>query len=147
MARVMRQRERHQNNFSLKKYGSWAKAEAAAKIWIKSILPALPPEIPREVRMTKKNHSGVVEVYRSPGIVKKKNGNIYSCPRWIARWPNCPLRGGLSWSVKQFDEEGAFVLAYFGLKKKSVNRGKILEQFDSVSGTKEFNAICSLRKY
>jgi hypothetical protein len=97
--------------------------------------------------MTKKNHSRVVGVYRTPGILKKKNGNVYSCPRWVARWPKCPLRGGLSWSVKQFDEEGAFVLAYLGLKKKSVNRGRGLAEFDSIFGTKEYDAISALRKY
>ena len=97
--------------------------------------------------MTKKNHSGAVGVYRSPGKVKKKNGNIYYCPRWVARWPNCPLRGGLSWSIKQFDEDGAFVLAYLGHKKISVNRGKLLEEFDAIFGTKEYDDICALRKY
>jgi hypothetical protein len=147
MARVMRQRVKHQENFTLKKYGSWKKAEAAARKWIKTKLPDLPPEVPREGRMTKKNRSGVVGVYRDPGTVKKKNGNIYSYPRWIARWPNCPFRGGLSWSVNQFDEEGAYVLAYLGLKKKSINRGKILDEFDSIFGTKEYEKICAFRKY
>lgn len=146
MARVMRQRKRHQRNFTLKEYGSWEKAEAAAKRWIKAFVPTLPPEVPREGRMTKKNRSGAVGVYRSPGIVKKKNGKIYSCPRWVARWPGCPLRGGLSWSVKQFDEEGAFVLAYLGLKQKSIDRSEILAHLDSILETEEYENICALKR-
>jgi len=146
MARVMRQRHRYQENFSLKQYGSWEKAEAAARRWINAFIKTLPPEVPREGRMTKKNRSGAVGVYRSPGIVKKKNGKIYSCPRWVARWPRCPLRGGLSWSVKQYGEEGAFVLSKLGLNKKSINRTKLLTDLDSILDTEEYENIVALKR-
>jgi hypothetical protein len=146
MARVMRQRHLYQRNFTLKEHGSWEKAEAAAKRWIKAFVPTLPPKVPREGRLTKRNRSGAVGVYRSPGIRAKPNGKVYYCPRWVARWLGCPLRGGLSWSVKQFDEEGAFVLAYLGLKKKSINRTELLADFDSIFGTEEYENICALKK-
>ena len=146
MARVMRQRERHQRNFSLKEYGTWEKAESAAKRWLKSIIPTLPPEVPREGRLTTRNRSGVPGVYRSPGIVRKPNGKMYSCPRWIARWPKCPLRGGMSWSVKQFDEDNAFVLAVLALRTKSVERAELLDAFDAIFDDQEFELILALKK-
>src|SRR5947209_19063554 len=107
-AKIMRQRKLHQEYFTLRQYGTWKKAEAAAKAWLRKKIKTLPPPIPREGMMTKKNTSGVVGVYRSAGRVKKPNGNVYNCPRWVARWPGCRFSGGLSWSVKQFEEDGAF---------------------------------------
>ena len=81
MARVMRQKEIHQENFSLKEYGSWAKAMLAGRKWIKEMLPKLPPKMSSKGRKTRRNNSGVVGVHWSPGIVKKMNGNVYECPR------------------------------------------------------------------
>lgn len=112
MARVMRRKERHQKNFTLKKYRTWSKATCAARRWIEKILPKLPPKIKSKGLMTRRNHSGVVGVFRSPGIVKKLNGSVYECPRWVARWIECPYHGGLSWMEKTFGHEGAFVLVY-----------------------------------
>jgi hypothetical protein len=146
MARVMRQRHRYQRNFSLKDYGTWEKAETAARRWIKAFVPTLPPKIPGEGRMSKKNRSGIVGVYRLPGIVKKRNGKIYSCPKWVARWPKCKLRGGISWTVGQFDEEGAFILAVLSLREKSVNRAEILAKLDSIFETEEYENICALKR-
>jgi len=145
-ASVMRQRKLYQDYFTLKEHGTWEKAEAAAKRWIKSFIKTLPPEVPREGRMTKRNRSGIVGVYRSKGIVKKRNGKEYSCPRWIARWPNCALRGGLSWSVIQFGEDGAFALAVVGLRKKSVNRDEVLAHFESIYETEELDEIWALKQ-
>jgi len=71
MARVMRQKKLHQRNFTLKEYGTWEKATRAAKRWIDKILPRLPPKIRSKGLMTRRNHSGVVGVHWSPGIVKK----------------------------------------------------------------------------
>src|SRR5207249_3308246 len=86
---ALRQTKMHQANFSLKKYGTWSKATRAGKQWLNKTLPTLPPRVESSSRdwMTRRNHSGVVGVYRSPGIVKKRNGNVYECPRWVARWP------------------------------------------------------------
>lgn len=148
MARVMRQTKMHQANFSLKKYGTWQEATRAAKQWLKETLPTLPPriELSSKDRMTDRNHSGKVGVHRSSGIVKKRNGNVYECPRYIARWPGCKYRGGLSWSVKQFEEEGAFVLAVLSRQRETINRDKILTEFESILGTKEFSDIVALMK-
>ena len=136
----------HLRYFTLKEYVTWERAEAAGKRWIKSFIKTLPPEVPREGRMTKRNRSGRVGVYRSKGIVRKRNGKVYSCPRWIARWPNCELKGGLSWSVLQFDEDGAFALAVIGLTLKSVNRDEVFSYFESIIDTEELDEIYALKR-
>lgn len=146
MARVMRHKKMHQENFSLKVYGTWPKATRAAKRWLKKILPTLPPKLVSKDRMTCRNHSGVVGINRSPGIVRKPNGNVYECPRWIAGWPGCKYRGGLSWSVKQFEEEGAFVLAVISRRRETINRETILTEFESIVGTKKYRDILGLMK-
>ena len=145
-ASVMRQRKLYLKYFTLKEFGNWERAEAEAKRWINSFIKTLPPEIPREGRMTRKNRSGVVGVYRSKGIVRKPNGKIYSCPRWVARWPKCPLSGGLSWSVIQFDEVGAFALAVIGRRQKSVNREEVLSYLESILHAPEMDEICALKQ-
>ena len=146
MARVMRQKKMHQRNFTLKDFGTWRKATRAAKLWVKETLPTLPAKIPSKGMMTKRNQSGEVGVHWSPGIVKKKNGNVYECPRWIAKWPGCNFRGGISWMEKQFEHEGAFVLAVLSRRLESINRDRILTEFESIAGTKKFEEILSKMK-
>ncbi len=141
MARVMRQKKMHQRNFTLKEYGSWIKATRAAKLWIKETLPTLLPKIASKNLMTERNHSGVVGVHWSPGIVRKKNGNVYECPRWIARWVGCPFSGGISWMEKQFEHEGAFVLAVLSRQFETINRDEILTEFDKIIGTGKYKEI------
>jgi hypothetical protein len=93
--------------------------------------------------MTRRNHSGEVGVHWSPGIVKKPNGNVYGCPKWIAKWPNCPNKGGISWTEKQFEHEGAFVLAVLSRRLETINRDKILTEFESILGKKKCAEIVS----
>ena len=146
MARVMRRKKKHQQNFTLKKYGTWQKATRAARRWIEIILPKLPPKIRSKGLMTRRNHSGVVGVFWSPGIVKRPNGNVYECPRWVARWVGCPYHGGLSWMEKMFEHEGAFVLAVLSRRLETINRDKILTKFESIQGTKEYREIVRLMR-
>ena len=148
MARVMRQAKMYQANFSLKKYGTWAKAIRAAKQWLNKTLPTLPPKVKSSSKdlMTWRNHSGKVGVHRDSGIVRNRNGNVYECPRYVARWPGCKYHGGLSWSVKQFEEEGAFVLAVLSRERETINRDAILTEFESILGTKKFKKIVGLMK-
>ena len=146
MARVMRQKKMHQENFSLKEYGTWPNAIRAAKRWLNKKLPTLPPKLVSKNRMTRRNHSGVVGVHWSPGIVKRPNGNVYECPRWIAKWVGCKFHGGISWMEKQFEHEGAFVLAVLSRQLETVNRDKILTEFESIHGTKKYKEIVSKMK-
>jgi hypothetical protein len=96
--------------------------------------------------MTKRNHSGVVGVHWSPGIVTKRNGNVYECPRWIARWVGCKFNGGISWMEKQFEHEGAFVLAVLSRQLETVNRDNILTEFGAIHGTKKYKEIVNKMK-
>lgn len=146
MARVMRHKKMHQKNFSLNEFETWPKAMRAAELWLREILPTLPPKLPSKDRITRRNHSGIVGVFRSPGIVKKPNGNVYECPRWVADWPGCKYSGGLSWSVKQFEEEGAFILAAISREKETINRNTILAEFESIAGTKRYKDMLALMK-
>ena len=143
MARVMRQKEMHSEYFSLKVHGSWANTMRAGRKWIKEKLSKLPPKMSSKGRMTKRNHSGEVGVHWSPGIVRKKNGNVYECPKWIARWPGCPNKGGISWTVKQFEHEGAFVLAVLSRRLETISWDKILTEFENIVGTKKYDEIKS----
>jgi len=52
----------------------------------------------------------------------------------------------LSWSVKQFDEEGAFVLAVLGLRRKSVDRAELLEALDAIFDDAEYESIAALKR-
>ena len=62
MARIVRQRERHQKNFLLSEYRTWSRAAAAARAWVDATLAELPPPIERAGRKTARNASGVVGV-------------------------------------------------------------------------------------
>ncbi len=146
MARVMRETKLYQKNFPLRDFGTWKKAELAGGKWIRELLPTLPPKMTSEGRMTSRNHSGEVGVHRSPGIVRKPNGRVYECPRWIARWVGCSLRGGLSWSVIQWDEDNAYVLAVLGRRKKSVNRPALIKELLSIVGKKLYTDILAAKR-
>ncbi len=147
MARVMRERIRHQKNFSLADYVTWSAAEKAAAAWVRATIKTLPPELPREGRMTVSNTSGVVGVHRSIHVVRKSSGRVYEYERWIARWPRCPNRGGVAWYVTDsIDDTNAFVLAVLSLQMKSVDRSEILARFDEIDGTEQYDDIAQLRK-
>lgn len=144
-AKLMRRGNVHQGYFTLRKYGTWRKAERAATAWLKALQAELPPPLAREGMMTRRNRSGVVGVYRSAGRITTRAGKEYSSPKWVARWPKCPFRGGLSWSVKEFDEEGAFALAYISLQEKTVDRAKILRRLEKLIETPKFDELLSRR--
>jgi hypothetical protein len=130
----------------LKEYGGWIEARRAARKWVDEMLPKLPPKMSSKGRLTKQNHSGEVGVHWSPGKVKKANGNVYECPKWIAKWPGCSNKGGISWTEKQFEHEGAFVLAVLSRRLETISRDKILTEFESIVGTKKYNEIVSKMK-
>ena len=146
MARVMRQGVRHQANFSLKSHKTWEAAEREGAKWVRAKIKELPPPTTCKDRMTKSNSSGVVGVHFDPHIVKKLSGKKYSCPRWVARWPQCKKRGGVFWYLNQWDDDGAFVLAVLSRQLEIEDRSKILTRFDEIADTAKYDAILSLRK-
>jgi hypothetical protein len=142
MARVMRRTKRYHKNFSLKKYGSWEKAERAAKRWVRKTIRELPPPAaPWKGLMTKRNQSGVVGVWLAHKFRRKPNGKEYEYWRWTARWPGCEYSGGLSWSIDQFGDEDAFVLAVLARQHETVDRDWLLEEHDRIYRKKAYKDI------
>jgi hypothetical protein len=146
MARVMRGTKLYSKYFTLKDYKTWRDAEIAGRRWIRELLPTLPSKMTSEGRMTIRNQSGEVGVHRSPGRVKKPNGRVYECPRWIARWAGCPLRGGLSWSVLQWDEDNAYVLAVIARRRRSVNRPALIKELLLILGKTQYKEILDAKR-
>lgn len=145
-ARVMRQKKLYQENFTLKECGTWEEAERAAKKWVNEKLPSLPPKMSSKGRVTRRHRSGEVGVYYNPGIAKRPNNRVYEYPRWIADWPGCPFSGGLQWSIRQFECDGAFVLAVLARRQEKVDRDRLLDYFSSIIGTPEHTEILSRMK-
>ena len=139
-ARIMRQGEKYSKNFTLRQYKTWKAAEAAAKKWVAEMLKKLPPPADRAGRMSVRNSSGVVGVW--PSIDRRKSGNRYlEYCRWGARWPGCEFKGGIRFSVSQYGDDDAFVLACLAVEHKSVDREFLLKKLKQIKGKKAYNAF------
>jgi hypothetical protein len=145
MARIRRRNQLYQENFTLTQYGSWEKAEAAARKWVKATLPELPDTIPVKGRMSSRNTSGIVGV-RLAESIRLKNGNEYRHWRWIAFWPECPFPGGIGWSVDKYGENEAFLYAAISRKLETVDRDRISVEYLKLKGTKEFKRLLSHKR-
>lgn len=124
MARIVRQRQLHQQNFTLRQYGSWTKAEAAAKRWVQAKLEELPPPADTRDRLTSRNSSGVVGV-RLVHSVRRRGEREYGDWRWIALWPGCENAGGVGFSVNRHGDESAFLMACLARRLETVDRERI----------------------
>lgn len=132
MARVQRGGRRLQENFSVKKNGSWEAAEAAARDWLAPILPTLPPVPTSKNRMTKRNHSGVVGVHFTDGKRVLKSGIEADYPSYIARWPGC--KGGVSFMLSTYNgEDNAFIHASICRKLETKDRAAVEEAVRTLS--------------
>lgn len=145
MARIRRHNRLHQETFTLRKFGSYAKAEAAAKKWVKAKLSELPDPLPVKDRKTTRNTSGVVGV-RLADATRRKNGNVYPDWRWVGFWPGCPNTGGVGWSVKKYGDNHAFVCACLARKAESIDRQEIEARFLKLKTTQEYRRILRLKK-
>jgi hypothetical protein len=149
MARIMRKAKLHQKNFTLKQFGTWEAAEAAARKWRDAQLEFLPPsEMNAKGRkdvMTSRNHSGVVGVHLARRLLRKKNGREYEYWRWIAEWPGCPFSGGVGWSIRTLGDDDAFALAVLCRRMETISRRKVLEGLERIYGTAEHEAIMTLK--
>ena len=143
MARITRQRVRHQANFTLRQYGSWRKATIAAKAWVDATLPTLPARIPRKDLKTTRNTSGVVGV-RLANATRERNGNVYPDWRWVAFWPGCAQASGIGWSVKKYGDGLAFVSACVARRLESIDRAKVNAKVARMKGSAAYTAL--LRK-
>ena len=91
--------------------------------------------------MTDRNQSGAVGVHFSQRKHTAPNGNVYYYPHFYAKWPGCPKRAGIGWSVNQYGFEEAFVLAVLSREKESVDRKAILSAFKRLKKTKRYKTI------
>ena len=140
MARITRRGELYQENFSLRKYRTWREAEKAATKWIRKMLRELPPIDSGKGRMTKRNSSGVVGVW--PVLDTHYRGeNRYEYARWCARWPNCPTKGGIRWSVNEFGDNDAFVLAVLSRENESVDREWLVKKLGRIRKTAKYRQL------
>jgi hypothetical protein len=143
MARITRQRVRHQANFTLRQFGSWRKATAAAKAWVAATLPKLPDPIARKNLKTSRNTSGVVGV-RLANATRTRNGHEYPDWRWVAFWPGCAQASGIGWSVNKYGDGCAFVSACIARRLESLDRTAIDARVKRLRGSAEYRAL--LRK-
>lgn len=140
MARISRNGEKYQENFTLRKYKTWKAAEAAADKWVKKMKKELPPAAPRKDRMTKRNSSGVVGVW---AFLDESKTNSYC--RWYARWPGCPNRGGVSFSADKLGDDDAFACAYLARTNETTDREWILKKLNSFRKTKKYKQVLKLK--
>ena len=142
MARISRQGTSYQKNFTLRKYKTWTAAEKAAQKWVKTMLKELPAPTPRKGRMTKRNKSGIVGIW--PRLsTHKRDGQEYQYCRWYARWPECPLKGGISFSAEMFGDEEAFAMAYLAVANETVDREWIKKKMKTFKNTKKYKEVLS----
>ena len=145
MARINRQKTRYQANFTLAQYGTWDRANRAARKWVRELLPTLPEPMSSKDRKTVRNTSGVVGV-RLANATSRKGDHVYPDWRWVAFWTDCPQSGGIGWSVKKYGDECAFVCAYLARQKESIERADIEKAYKKLLGTKRYASIVGLKK-
>ncbi len=136
MARISRNGEKYQENFTLKEYKTWKAAQAAADKWVVMMKKKLPPPAARKNRMTKRNASGVVGVW---AFLDDSKTNTYC--RWYARWPGCPNRGGVSFSADRLGDDDAFICAYLARINETVDRERIMKKLSSFRKTKKYKEV------
>lgn len=145
MARIVRQRQLYQRNFTLRQYGTWTRAESAARKWVKEKLQELPPPIPQKDRMTSRNSSGVVGV-RLVHSVRRRGEREYGDWRWIAYWPGCENVGGVGFSVQKYGDETAFVLACLARRSETVDRARLEAALVSMRRTADYRRLLRLKR-
>ena len=147
MARIMREKKMHQKSFSKKKYKTWRAAETAAQRWVTRKKKELPPSQQNaRDRMTKSNKSGVVGVCK---VVKKirHSGKVWEYPQWLAKWPDCPVRGGVRFTINDdLSEDDAFALAVISRQMESADLKAIRTRFNRIKGKKSHKEIMAMKK-
>ena len=147
MARIMRHCEMHQKNFSLRRFETWEAAEKEGRKWIRKQKKILPPSrMNEEGRMTSRNNSGVVGVYLAKTVRNKPSGKKYEYWKWIARWPNCPVKGGVTWTVNdETSDDDAFALAVLSREMRSADKDEIRKKLSRIYGGKNHSKIMEMK--
>ena len=144
----MRQGVKYQKNFTLREYKTWGAAEKAAESWVKRTVSKLPEKKimkGKTQEMTSRNTSGVVGV-RLVSSVKYKNGKAYENWRWVASWPGCAYKGGISWSVPRYGDNEAFVLSVLAREMRTIDREKLMAKLKRIKGKKSYSKILDLKQ-
>lgn len=89
-------------------------------------------------RMTARNRSGKVNVIPKHTVARRNGLYYYS---WVADWKGCPKAGGVAWPCLTHTDEGAFVLASLTHDTKTIDRGRVLEAFEKIRGTKDYKMM------
>ena len=144
MARLMRNGEKYQKNFTLSKYETWEKAERAARRWVNKTQRELPPPGTTRGKMTHRNSSGIVGVW-ARHETSVRNGRTYEYAGWSARWPGCPKRGGIAFSITKYGDKDAFVLAALAVENETVERD-VLEKKLKRMGKKKYASIIAKKE-
>ncbi|MGI8435898.1 MAG: hypothetical protein ACR2NX_03200 [Chthoniobacterales bacterium] len=146
MARVQRQRTRHQEAFPIKEHGSWEFAEKAADVWIRRMERTLPPPITAKNLMTRRNSSGVVGVHPRHEVIRKASGKEYEYYYWVSRWPGCRLKAGVKWAIHTFGDDDAFVLAVLCREMEVDSRERVIDEFMTAMDDDRYRQILVRRK-
>lgn len=139
-ARIMRGGKTTQKNFSLKAFGTWADAQRAATDWVQETKKTLPEKQTTQGKLTRRNNSGVVGV-NIARKVRTKGANVHEHWSWVARWPGCPFKGGVSWGIDKYGDDAAFILAVLSRRMESVDREAILAEYTSLKNTDQAERI------
>lgn len=91
--------------------------------------------------MTRRNSSGIVGV-RARHETTVKDGRSYNYSGWAAKWPECPRRGGIAFSVTKYGDDDAFVLAALAIEFQSVDRKWLEKKLNKIS-IKKYKSIVS----
>lgn len=140
MGRVHRGKQKFEQNFSYKQYGSREAAERAGKRWLKSIQGDLPQPIPVKNRKTRRNSSGVVGVHLKTSV---KHGEHESWTHycWHAFWPG--RQGGSSWGIDKYGDERAFVCACIAREHETTDREFIEGEYHRIKGSAAYKKLLS----
>ena len=103
----------------------------------------LPSPTSVEDRMSSRNTSNVVGVNPAHSSIHRPTGAEYVYYSWRADWVGCPHNGGVSWPCKTHGCKKAYTLAVLTRKKRTKNRGQILEEFEALKRTTRYRAIIS----
>jgi len=138
MARIMRDTIMYQKSFSINRFETWEAAEKEGRKWIRKQKKILPPSrMNEEGRMTSNNRSGVVGIYIAKTVRKKPNGKKYEYWKWIARWPDCPVKGGVSWTINEkTSDDDAFALAFLTREMRTADKDAVFSKFKRIRGRK-----------
>ena len=105
----------------------------------------LPGESERVGRMTKRNSSGMVGVWPRITSFQSDSVDIDYC-RWYARWPGCPLKGGVSFSAEIFGDNDAFTLAYLAREHQTIDRAWLVKKLQQFRKTAKYQSVLAQKQ-